>query len=203
MAMTCRYYAQVAGRLLAPVRVAGAFPVLTQTRVVRRPRGVVSVIAPWNYPLTLAINDAIPALIAGNAVVLKPDEKTPLCALWAAALLEEAGLPEGLLQVVPGEGAALGDALVDGSDYVMFTGSTATGRKVAGKAGKRLIGCSMELGGKNALILLEDADVSRAVSGAVRGCFSNTGQLCISIERIYVPAMLWDEAAGAGAGACA
>ena len=147
---------------------------------------MVGVIAPWNYPLTLSVSDAVPALAAGNAVVIKPDSQTPFTALWGFALLEEAGLPQGLVQVVTGSGSELGTPLIDGTDYVMFTGSTATGRKVAEQAGRNLIGASMELGGKNAMIVLEDADLARAAEGAERALFSNAGQLCISIERLFV-----------------
>jgi succinate-semialdehyde dehydrogenase / glutarate-semialdehyde dehydrogenase len=125
--------------------------------------------------------------------VIKPDSQTPFTALWGFALLEEAGLPQGLVQVVTGSGSELGPALIDGSDYVMFTGSTATGRTVAERAGRNLIGASMELGGKNALIVLEDADLGRAAEGAERALFSNAGQLCISIERLYVHEAIADE----------
>jgi succinate-semialdehyde dehydrogenase/glutarate-semialdehyde dehydrogenase len=153
----------------------------------------VGIIAPWNYPFALSMSDATPALMAGNAVVLKPDSQTPFSALWGAALLEEAGLPAGLFEIVTGSGAELGTPLIDGSDYVMFTGSTATGRKVAEQAGRRLIGASMELGGKNAMIVCEDADLGRAIDGAERALFSNAGQLCISIERLYVHEAIADE----------
>ena len=154
---------------------------------------MVGIIAPWNYPLTLSVSDAMPALAAGNAVVIKPDSQTPFTALWGFALLEEAGLPQGLVQVVTGSGSELGPQLIDGSDYVMFTGSTATGRSVAEQAGRSLIGASMELGGKNAMIVLEDADLDRAVEGAERALFSNAGQLCISIERLFVHESVADE----------
>lgn len=157
-----------------------------------QPKGVVGIISPWNYPLTLGISDALPAIVAGNAVLTKPDQQTPFSALWAVSLLEEAGMPTGLVQVLTGFGAELGAPIIEASDYLMFTGSTAVGRTVAGQAGERLIDCSMELGGKNALLVLDDADVDKAVSGALRAAFSNTGQLCISVERIYVPARLWD-----------
>jgi succinate-semialdehyde dehydrogenase/glutarate-semialdehyde dehydrogenase len=186
IAIQARYYAHTAAAFLEPRRRQGALPVLTKAWEHHHPRGVIGIIAPWNYPLTLAIGDAIPALMAGNGVVVKPDALTPFSALWAAGLLEEAGLPHGLLQVVTGRGAELGEPLVDGADYLMFTGSTATGRKVAALAAERLKDSSMELGGKNALLVLPDASLRRAVPGAVRGITSNSGQLCISIERLYV-----------------
>ena len=192
VAIQARYYAHTAPGFLRAQRRQGALPVLTSTRVYHRPRGVIGIVTPWNYPFTLAISDALPALVAGNGVVLKPDALTPLTALWAAALLEEAGLPHGLLQVVTGRGAELGTPLVGAVDYVMFTGSTATGRTVAAQCGERLKDCSMELGGKNALLVLRDAALWRAVPGALHGITSNSGQLCISIERVYVHHAIFD-----------
>lgn len=180
-----RHYAARGPRYLADRRVPGMLPVLTGTRVHRRPVGVVGVIAPWNYPLTLAFAEAVPALVAGNAVVLKPDPQTTLSALWGAELLEEAGLPADLFLVVAG-GGDIGAALTDHVDHIAFTGSTATGRKVAARAGERLIGATLELGGKNPLYVAADADVPTAARGAVRACFSNSGQLCVSIERLVL-----------------
>jgi succinate-semialdehyde dehydrogenase/glutarate-semialdehyde dehydrogenase len=192
-ALTAAYYSVAAPCHLAPRCRAGAIPVLTSTRETYRPKGVVGIISPWNYPLTLAVSDAIPALIAGNTCVLKPDSTTPFTALAAVQLLYEAGLPEDALQVVTGPGEALGTPLINNVDYLMFTGSTATGRKAAAQASERLIGCSMELGGKNPLLVLADADMERTVEGAVQACFSTTGQLCVSIERIYVAKSRYDE----------
>jgi succinate-semialdehyde dehydrogenase/glutarate-semialdehyde dehydrogenase len=193
VAIVARYYANTAERHLKSHRRRGALPLLTAAYEHRHPVGVVGIIAPWNYPLTLGISDATPALAAGNAIVIKPDGQTPFTALWGFALLEEAGLPPGLVQVVTGSGAELGPHLIEGSDYVMFTGSTETGRTVAEQAGRRLIGASMELGGKNAMIVLEDADLARATEGAERALFSNAGQLCISIERLFVHEAVADE----------
>jgi succinate-semialdehyde dehydrogenase/glutarate-semialdehyde dehydrogenase len=184
--LTCAYYARTAASHLRPRRRRGAVPVLTRTVEHHRPKGVVGIIAPWNYPLTLAVSDAVPALLAGNAVVLKPDSTTPLSALALVRLLREAGLPEDVLAVVTGPGRELGPAMIDRVDYLMFTGSTATGRTVARQCADRLIGCSAELGGKNPALVLDDADLERTVDGLVEGCFSNSGQLCVSIERIYV-----------------
>jgi succinate-semialdehyde dehydrogenase/glutarate-semialdehyde dehydrogenase len=186
IALTAAYYARTSPRLMRSRRRRGVIPVLTSVRELRIPKGVVGVISPWNYPLMLAVADAIPALIAGNAVVLKPDSATPLCALAAVEILREAGVPPDLFGVVIGAGSTLGPRLIDGVDYVMFTGSTATGRTIAEQCGRRLIDCSAELGGKNPLIVLADADIDRAAHGAVQACFSNSGQLCVSIERIYV-----------------
>jgi succinate-semialdehyde dehydrogenase/glutarate-semialdehyde dehydrogenase len=193
VAINARYYANTAEEHLAPRRRQGALPGLTETWEYHHPLGVIGVIAPWNYPLTLAITDSIPALMAGNGVVLKPDGQTPFVALLGVELLEEAGLPRGLMQVVTGAGSELGTPLIEGTEFIMFTGSTATGRKVASQAGQCLIGASMELGGKNAMIVMDDASLERAVEGAERALFSNAGQLCISIERLYVHESIADE----------
>jgi succinate-semialdehyde dehydrogenase / glutarate-semialdehyde dehydrogenase len=186
VSMVSRYYARAAERHLRPRRRRGAFPVLTQAWEYRHPVGVVGVVSPWNYPLTLSISDAIPAIAAGNAVVMKADSKTPFSALHAMALIEEAGLPPDVLQVVTGSGSELGPWLIDRVQYVMFTGSTSVGKQVASQAAERLVPSSMELGGKNAMIVLRDANISRAIEGAERAMFSNAGQLCISMERLLV-----------------
>jgi len=186
ISMTSRHYARVAPKLLRPRRVSGMLPGLTKTVVRYQPKGVVGVISPWNYPMTLAVSDAIAALLAGNAVVLKPDSQTPYCALACVELLYKAGLPRDLFAVVPGPGSVVGTALVENTDYLMFTGSTATGQLLAEQAGRRLIGFSAELGGKNPMIVAAGADLREVTDAAVRACFSNSGQLCISIERIYV-----------------
>ncbi|MFI2754278.1 succinic semialdehyde dehydrogenase [Cellulomonas sp. P22] len=185
VALVARHYARRARTYLAPRRVRGLVPGLTRVEVLRHPVGVVGIVAPWNYPLTLTLGDALPALVAGNAVVLRPDPQTALTALWAAEQLEAAGLPSGVLQVVVGDGS-IGAAVVDHVDQVSFTGSTRTGRTVAARAGERLIPATLELGGKNAMYVAEDVDVEVAAEGAVRACFANTGQLCVSIERLYV-----------------
>jgi succinate-semialdehyde dehydrogenase/glutarate-semialdehyde dehydrogenase len=186
VALVARHYARHARTYLADRRVRGLVPGLTSVRVLRYPVGVVGIVAPWNYPLTLTLGDALPALVAGNAVVLRPDPQTALTALWAVEQLEAAGLPEGVIQVVVGDGVTLGTAVVDHVDHVIFTGSTATGRIVAARAGERLIPVTLELGGKNPMYVAEDVDVEVAAAGAVRACFGSTGQLCISIERLYV-----------------
>jgi succinate-semialdehyde dehydrogenase / glutarate-semialdehyde dehydrogenase len=185
-AMVARYYARTAERYLSVQRRRGAFPFLTGAWEHHHPVGVVGVISPWNYPLTLSISDAVPAIAAGNAVVLKADSKTPFSSLMALTLFAQAGLPSDVLQVVTGSGADLGPELIDRVDYVMFTGSTSVGRKVASQAAERLIPSSMELGGKNAMIVLQDANLARAAEGAERAMFSNSGQLCISVERLLV-----------------
>src|SRR4051795_1288724 len=193
VAITSRYYANTAEEHLKPRKRQGALPALTAAWEHHHPVGVVGVIAPWNYPLTLSISDALPAVAAGNGVVLKPDSQTPFTALQAVAMLEEAGVPEGLVQVVTGSGSDLGPEIIDRVDYVMFTGSTEVGRKVAAQAAERLIPSSMELGGKNAMLVLEDAGLRRAIEGAERALFSNAGQLCISVERLFVHESIADE----------
>lgn len=186
VANTCRYYGRIAPGALAPHRRSGVFPLLTRTVEQRHPRGLVGLVSPWNYPLTLAAGDAIPALVAGNAVLHKPDSRTALTTLLARDIAVDAGLPPAVWQVVVGEGATVGAAVVDLADHVVFTGSTATGRRVGAQAGGRLIRAELELGGKNAMIVCDDARLGPAVAGAVRGAFGSAGQLCLSIERIYV-----------------
>ncbi|WUS97922.1 succinic semialdehyde dehydrogenase [Streptomyces sp. NBC_00708] len=192
-AITSRYYARSAARYLAPRRRRGAVPLLTRTTELRHPKGVVAIVSPWNYPLSMAAGDAVPALMAGNAVVQKPDTQTALTALWALDLMREAGLPAGVWQMVVGSGGSIGGALMAGADYMMFTGSTATGRRIARDAGERLIGASLELGGKNAMLVLDDADIGRAADGAVAACFPSAGQLCVSVERLYVAESVREE----------
>jgi acyl-CoA reductase-like NAD-dependent aldehyde dehydrogenase len=157
-----------------------------------RPLGLIGVIGPWNYPLTNSFGDCIPALAAGNSVILKPSEVTPLTSLLMLEGLRESGLPEHVLQIATGRGQT-GAALIEHVDMIMFTGSTATGRKVAETAARRLIPASLELGGKDPMIVLADADVERAANVAVYYSMQNAGQTCISIERAYVEAPVYDE----------
>jgi acyl-CoA reductase-like NAD-dependent aldehyde dehydrogenase len=176
----CRY----APAALETQRLRRWLPLVKQ-RVVRWvPHGVVGVIGPWNAPLTLALGDAIYALVAGNAVVVKPSEVTPLAVRRAVELMSHQ-LPEGLLQVVTGP-ASTGEALVDHVDMVCVTGSPATGRKVMERASRRLVPVLLELGGKDAMIVLEDANLERAANAAVWGGFFMAGQVCMSIERVLV-----------------
>ena len=186
VALTARYYGRTARSFLRDERGTGILPLLTRIDRRYQPKGLVGVIAPWNYPLTMAISDGLAALVAGNAVLLKPDHQTPLVALAAVELLRQLGLPAELWPVVHGPGDVVGPQLITESNYVCFTGSTATGRKVAAQCAEQLIGCSLELGGKNPLLVLDDVDVDLAAEGAVRACFSNAGQLCVATERIYV-----------------
>jgi succinate-semialdehyde dehydrogenase/glutarate-semialdehyde dehydrogenase len=178
--------------MLKPRRALGVFPGLTKAWELRHAKGVVGIISPWNYPFELAASDAIPALLAGNGVVSKPDSQTVLTALWAHELMEESGLPPRLWHIVAGAGPVIGPAVIESADFVSFTGSTPTGREVATRAAASLTGVSLELGGKNAMIVLPDADLDRTVAGAVDACFSSSGQLCISMERVYVHERVYD-----------
>lgn len=197
VALLARHLGRTAPRHLAPERRPGLVPGLTSVRVVHDPVGVVGVVAPWNYPLSLTLGDVLPALAAGDAALLRPDPQTPLTALWAVELLEDAGMPRGLVQVVLGDGPTVGAAVVDHVDHLVFTGSTATGRVVAARAGERLVPSTLELGGKNAMYVAEDVDVEAAAEGAVRACFGGTGQLCMSVERLYVHRDVYDAFAAA------
>ncbi len=190
--MNARYYGLRAPRLLAPARRHGLLPWLTHVRELRAPVGVVGAISPWNYPFELGLSDVLPALAAGNAVVHKPDNQGALGVLWGLRLLRACGLPDDVCQVVLGDGPTIGGAVVDGAGHVCFTGSSEVGRLVAERAGRRLVGCSLELGGKNPLLVLDDADPVKAAFGAARDCFTSAGQLCGSSERIYVHDRVYD-----------
>lgn len=187
------HWAKRARHYLADTKIRSLSPfVLGRSMYTRRvPLGVVGVIGPWNNPLINSFGDAIPALAAGNAVVLKPSEYTPLTALLMEKMTRECGWPKDVLQVVTGAGAT-GQALVDAADFVMFTGSTKTGRAVAARAGERLVPCSLELGGKDALIVLADASLERAVNVTLHGALCNGGQMCTSVERVYVEEPVYD-----------
>lgn len=182
-----KYYSKISVKALSRKPTRAGIPLLTKTYVDHAPLGVVGVITPWNYPLALTMLDVLPALVAGNAVVQKADNQTALTVLFARHLAVEAGIPAELWTVVVGDGEEVGNAITDNANYVAFTGSTATGRKVAARAAERLIGCSLELGGKNPMIVLESANIKRAAELAIAGAFGSAGQLCVSIERVYVP----------------
>ena len=162
-----------------------------QLRVRYEPVGIVGVIGPWNYPLTNSFGDCIPALLAGNCVILKPSEVTPLTSLVLAEGLAASGLPDDVFQVATGRGAT-GAALIDEADMIMFTGSTATGRKILERAAQTLTPVSLELGGKDPMIVLADADLERAAHAAAYYSMQNSGQTCISIERVYVEEPVYD-----------
>jgi acyl-CoA reductase-like NAD-dependent aldehyde dehydrogenase len=187
------FWAANAPKFLADEKVKSAQVLVKGKKLITRyrPLGLIGVIGPWNYPLTNSFGDCIPALAAGNSVILKPSEVTPLTSMLMAQALRECGLPEGVYQVATGRGQT-GAALIESVDMIMFTGSTKTGRKVAEEAAKRLIPCSLELGGKDPMIVLSDADLERAANLAVYYSMQNAGQTCISIERAYVEAPVYD-----------
>jgi len=191
--MVISHYLKRAPKVLADKRRGGVVPFLSYTTEVRSPRGLVGIIAPWNFPFATGLSDAVPALMAGNAVLLKPDNKTALSPLYGIELLEQAGLPKGLFQVVCGEGPDIGPSIMDTIDYLMFTGSTGTGRLLGEHAGRNLIAACLELGGKNPMIVLDDANLDETVKGALFAVYANTGQVCMHIERIYVHDSLYDE----------
>src|SRR5215475_5153198 len=195
VAGTARYYvAHGAGHLQARRR-SPAVPLVTSAEIVYKPHGVVGLITPWNYPFLLGIADALPALLAGNAVVVKPSELTPLSAVLARDLLIESGIDPDLIALVHGAGD-VGNELIRHVDYIGFTGGTVTGRKVAVAASERLIPYSLELGGKNPMIVLAGASLEDAATGLIAGAFGNSGQTCISIERVYVEESIYEQFAG-------
>jgi len=180
------YVCKNAVRLLSEKKLSSGFLFTTESRVQYLPYGVVGIVSPWNFPVYITLCSAIAALAAGNAVITKPSEFSPLTVLHLEKLFKVAGFPEGIFQVVPGD-AATGQALIDGGvDRFVFTGSTATGKKVAAACAEKLIPCTLELGGKDSMIVLDDAPMPRAVHGALYGGFCYAGQMCMSVERIYV-----------------
>ena len=194
------FWAKHAPEYLGDERVRSANPfVLGRKLVVRyRPLGLVGVIGPWNYPLTNSFGDCIPAMAAGNAVILKPAEVTPMTSLLMQECMKECGLPEGIYQVAQGSGSKLGPELIDLADMIMFTGSTETGKKIMERASHTLTPVSLELGGKDPMIVLADADIERAANAATYYSMQNGGQTCISVERVYVEAPIYDEFVRAG-----
>ena len=183
-----QFFARKSERMLRPEKIdIGLYRFLGRSSVVEyRPLGVVGIISPWNFPWATPLGEVVMALMAGNAVVLKPSELTPLVGLKIGELFARAGLPEGLLEIVTGDGST-GAALVEAApDKLMFTGSVPTGRRVAEAAARKLIPVVLELGGKDPMIVFEDADMSAASEAAVWGAFANSGQACASVERCYV-----------------
>src|SRR5246127_3891226 len=188
------FWAKEGPRYLADESVKSSQVLVKGKKLINRfrPLGLVGVIGPWNYPLTNSFGDCIPALMAGNSVILKPSEITPLTSLLLAEGMRECGLPENVLQIATGRGET-GAALLEHVDMIMFTGSTRTGRKVAEAAARRLIPASLELGGKDPMIVMSDADLERAANFATYYSMQNAGQTCISIERVYVEEPVYDE----------
>jgi acyl-CoA reductase-like NAD-dependent aldehyde dehydrogenase len=188
------FWAKNAPKYLADEKIRSSSPFVLGRKLVVRyaPVGVVGVIGPWNYPLNNSFGDCIPALAAGNSCVLKPASLTPLTSLFIAEGLHECGLPEDVFIVAPG-GGDVGSELIDHVDAVMFTGSTEVGKKVMERAAKTLTPVGLELGGKDPMLVLADADLERAANAAVHYSMQNGGQTCISVERVYVEEPVYDE----------
>ncbi|HEY9166372.1 MAG TPA: aldehyde dehydrogenase family protein [Candidatus Kryptonia bacterium] len=189
-----RYTTRRASKVLAPRRVTIGIPLLKTKKafIKYEPHGVVGIISAWNYPLLLPVGQVVPALISGNAVIFKPSEYTPLVGDMVAELLWQSGVPEDVLNIIHG-GAEVGSALVkSGVDKIFFTGSTQTGRKISSMAAESLTPVSLELGSKDAMIVLDDADLDATASGAIWGAFTNAGQTCVSVERCYVHEKIFD-----------
>ncbi len=192
---SARFAIENAHNVLRPETVSHGNPImkLKRGRIVYEPIGVVAIISPWNYPLSTPASETLAALVTGNAVIIKPSEFTPLATLELQRLLHAAGVPKDVLAVVIGEGPT-GAALIEsGVDKVIFTGSVATGKKVAELAARQLVPAVLELGGKDPMIVLEDADIEVASSAAVWGSMMNAGQTCISVERCYVQRKLYSK----------
>lgn len=183
-----RFYIDNAYRLLSdePVSHGNLATKAKSGWILREPYGIAGIISPWNYPFSIPATESLAALVAGNAVVLKPSELTTLVALKLGSLLHRAGVPKDIFQVMPGDGGT-GAVLINSSvDKLIFTGSVSTGRQIAQMAASRLLPVVLELGGKDPMLVLDDADIDVASSGAVWGAFVNAGQTCLSVERCYV-----------------
>lgn len=188
-----QFYAKRAPKFLSDRTLAMHLLRNKKLRIAYRPLGVVGIITPWNFPFMLAFNPTVQALVAGNAVVLKPSEVTPFSGLLVREVLRSARIPDDLFQVVLGDGTT-GAALVEaGVQKICFTGSVRTGRRVGEACGRNLVPFTLELGGKDPMIVCADADLERAANGAVYGAFSNSGQVCVSTERVYVVDSVADE----------
>lgn len=186
------YYAKRASKILAPREIDLHLLKHRRSYVHYAPRGVIGVISPWNFPFLIPVADSIAALLAGNAVIVKPSEVTPLVAVEAKRLWDLAGLPGDVFQVMTGDGRT-GAALVEaGADKIVFTGAVATGRKIAAACGERLIPCTMELGGKAPAVVCADADLERTARAIVFGGFANSGQVCVSVERVYAHESIYE-----------
>jgi acyl-CoA reductase-like NAD-dependent aldehyde dehydrogenase len=187
-------WAKKSAAYLRAEKIRPHFPLMKFKKVISSyvPRGVIGIISPWNFPLTMTLGEALPALMAGNAVVIKPSELTPMSAIFGAELAAKAGFPQNLVQVIVGY-RATGEALIDHADMIAFTGSVETGKQVMRRAAERLIPVSLELGGKDPMIVLKDADLDRAAGACVWGALMNCGQACTSVERIYVEAPIYQQ----------
>ncbi|WP_400259954.1 aldehyde dehydrogenase family protein [Candidatus Methanomassiliicoccus intestinalis] len=177
------------GDMAFPMKLAGR-----SSYIAPRPIGVVAIISPWNYPLGIPYSQTIMALAAGNAVIIKPSSETPLTAVKMLEVMKKAGLPDNLVQVLIGSGRTVGDALLTSDvDRIVFTGSGSVGRRVMAQASQRLTPVTLELGGKDPMIVLKDADLERATSAAVWGSFVNSGQTCVCVKRIYVDETIYEQ----------
>ncbi len=185
---TAKYYARQAPRMLRPEAVSPhSFAAKAKSgQLCFEPYGVIGIISSWNYPLAIPVGQILPAVVAGNAVICKTSEFTPACGPALARLFAESGFPEGLISFIQGGGEVGGALIAAGPDKVIFTGSVSTGRRVAEACAKNLIPSVLELGGKDAMLVLADAPLDVAASGAVWGSFTNCGQVCLSVERIFV-----------------
>jgi acyl-CoA reductase-like NAD-dependent aldehyde dehydrogenase len=188
-----KWYARRTGRIMRPHRVPSGWLLTKRAYEMREPYGVIGVIGPWNFPVLNCMRSVLAALMCGNAAVLKPSEVSPLSALLMRELATEAGIPDDVFAVATGDGAT-GAALVESDvDKLVFTGSVETGRKISRAAAERLLPLSLELGGKDPMIVLAGADLDRAADAAIAGAFINAGQICTSIERAYVEAPIYDD----------
>jgi len=189
------FWAKNAPEFLADEKIKSSSLFVKGKKLLTRyaPAGVVGVIGPWNFPLTNSFGDCIPALAAGNTVILKPAEKTPLTSILMLEMLQDCGIPEDVFQVATGKGSVVGPPLIDGCDVIMFTGSTETGKRVMAQAAETITPVYLELGGKDPMIVLSDADVERAANAAAYYSMNNTGQVCISVERVYVEEPIYDD----------
>ncbi|MFL5823135.1 MAG: aldehyde dehydrogenase family protein [Solirubrobacteraceae bacterium] len=188
------FWAKKAPKWLADERERPHSPLLFGRKIINRyvPYGVVGVIGPWNYPLINNFGDAVPALAAGNTVVLKPASITPLSSMLMAEGMRAVGVPDGVFLVATGSGGTVGSALVGSVDMLHFTGSTEVGRSLMEEGAKRLLPVTLELGGKDPMVVLRDANVERAANAAVWGALQNAGQTCISVERVFVVSVAYE-----------
>ena len=187
-----KWYARRAGPIMKRRRVPAGWLITKRAYEMREPYGVVGIIGPWNFPVLNWMRAALAALVCGNTIVVKPSEASPLCALLMRELATEAGIPDDVFLVATGDGST-GAALLNADiDKLSFTGSVETGKRIARAAAERLLPVSLELGGKDPMIVLADADVDRAADAAVLGAFVNAGQICTSIEPVFVEAPVYD-----------
>ncbi len=194
-ALSAEWYAKNARKALKPVKLASSSIIFFNKRNVieRFPLGVVGIVSPWNYPLSIPLGEVIMGLMAGNAIILKVSASTTMVGLEIAKIIQSGDLPNGLFQLVIGPGSDIVDAMLDrGIDKIFFTGSTSTGRELMQKAAAHLTPASLELGGKDAMIVLPDADLERATSGAAWAGYQNAGQSCGGVERLYVHETVYD-----------